>query len=62
MVRFVNLEGKTKHFRRQMSEIHFDIKPESVGKYAHLYDSFTGMNTILMVDEFLNFNLKWLLW
>jgi len=30
MVRFVNLEGKTKQFRRQMSEIHFDIKPESV--------------------------------
>ena len=34
MVRFVNLEGKTKQFRRQMSEIHFDIKPESVGKYT----------------------------
>ncbi|KAL9959145.1 hypothetical protein ACROYT_G036235 [Oculina patagonica] len=30
MVRFVNLEGKTKQFRRQMSEIQFDIKPESV--------------------------------
>lgn len=30
MVKFVNLEGKTKQFRRQLSEIHFDIKPESV--------------------------------
>ena len=34
MVRFVNLDGKTKQFRRQMSEIHFDIKPESVGEYT----------------------------
>lgn len=30
VVRFVNLEGKLKQFRRQLSEIHFDIKPESV--------------------------------
>lgn len=30
IVKFVNLEGKTKQFRRQLSEIHFDIKPESV--------------------------------
>ncbi|KAK2554242.1 Mitogen-activated protein kinase kinase kinase kinase 5 [Acropora cervicornis] len=29
-IRFVNLEGKLKQFRRQLSEIHFDIKPESV--------------------------------
>ena len=33
-VRFVNLEGKLKQFRRQLSEIHFDVKPESVGKLA----------------------------
>ena len=38
MVRFVNLEGKLKQFRRQMSEIHFDIKPESVGKCAQFCD------------------------
>ncbi|XP_073229991.1 mitogen-activated protein kinase kinase kinase kinase 5-like isoform X2 [Porites lutea] len=30
VVRFVSLEGKLKQFRRQLSEIHFDIKPESV--------------------------------
>ena len=32
MIRFVNLEGKLKYSRRQMAEIHFDIKPDSVGK------------------------------
>lgn len=32
-VRFVNLEGKLKQFRRQLSELHFDIKPESVGRF-----------------------------
>ena len=36
VVRFVSLEGKLKQFRRQLSEIHFDIKPESVGKYNQL--------------------------
>ena len=39
IVKFVNLEGKTKQFRRQLSEIHFDIKPESVGKYFQFYES-----------------------
>ena len=43
MVRFVNLEGKLKQFRRQMSEIHFDIKPESVGKYAHFCSNFVSL-------------------
>lgn len=50
VVRFVSLEGKLKQFRRQLSEIHFDIKPESVGKCTHVccvYRShrWTGLKT-----------------
>ena len=55
MVRFVNLDGKPKQFRRQMAEIHFDIKPDSVGEYAQFYE-FTGMKEALCAKEIGHWN------
>ena len=47
IVKFVNLEGKTKQFRRQLSEIHFDIKPESVGRYFQFYDKLNHTRSLI---------------
>ena len=62
VVRFVSLEGKLKQFRRQLSEIHFDIKPESVGKYTHfccVYRShrWTGLKTSRLSRKILQTNV-----
>ena len=62
VVRFVSLEGKLKQFRRQLSEIHFDIKPESVGKCTHVccvYRShrWTGLKTSRLSRKILQTNV-----